>query len=235
MTSDKYWAIAHWDSTERQWWVRIEDWDDHHRGDTTAPTLGQVAVNASMVLATLIGFLVPVTVEAHLPDEIAGTVQGIERLIADAARQLDTVVGALRQAGMSGHDIAAFFAARPLSVTACQALLVPNTEIAARGLRGRPEVIAIEWTNDEDELCTYCRVCVDENREAWRGCVDGLSAAIYRGPVTCDCCQQTVAAPEPRPPRPIPESVIRVLGPPTPQNTAYIDFGGRPPLPPGTP
>jgi hypothetical protein len=111
----KYWAITQWDG--HQWLVRVEDYDEVHRGDTTARRLDQVAPNASAVLGAQFGCdssLVEVAVEARLPDQLEDALQAAERYVAHAAIEVESFVAALRQTGLPGHDIATLLAVRSL-------------------------------------------------------------------------------------------------------------------------
>ncbi|MGH9209201.1 MAG: hypothetical protein ACRD2C_00800 [Acidimicrobiales bacterium] len=189
----KYVALPSWDG--QQWLVRVEDYDYVHRGDTTAGRLEQVGPNASLLLAAHFGCdpsHVRVSVEPQLPKEIEHALQVAEGHVADAARHVDAVVAALRQADMSGHDIAALLTERALQAAPQRPLLIPNSEIATYGLDRRPDVIAVEWPDVEVGL-TCCRACVEANHRPWESWPDGTSAAVYDARVRCDICGRDVA------------------------------------------
>jgi hypothetical protein len=112
----KYWAIATWDGG--CWQVRIEDHNEIHRADTTAPTLAKVGPIASMVLAALFGCHpdhVPVSVEIHLPTTIIASLSTAEGLVAQARPQVESAMIGLQHAKVAGPDIAAILAARSLT------------------------------------------------------------------------------------------------------------------------
>jgi hypothetical protein len=197
----EYVALPSWDG--QQWQVRIEDYDYVHRGDTTAGRLEQAGPNASLLLAAHFGGApshVTVSVEPQLPKEIEHALQIAEGYVAEAVRHLEAAVTALRQAEMSGHDIAALLAVRTLRAATQRPLLIPNTEIATYGLSRRPDVLAVEWP-DREVVFTCCRSCVETNRLPWQSWPDGTSAAVYDARGRCDLCGQDVDEAMQEPPR----------------------------------
>lgn len=114
------------------------------------------------------------------------------RLLPDASREVDDVVTGLRELNVSAQDIVALLRSRPLRAEPHRPLVVPNTEIAARGLACRPDVIAVQWEDRGFGITTYCRNCVEEDQSAWRDLPHGTSAVLYEGPVNCDVCYATV-------------------------------------------
>lgn len=189
----EYVAIPWWDG--QQWLVRVEDYNEVHRGDTVAERLAQVGPNASVVVGALFGCdpsIVQVSVEPRLPKEIEYPLQVAEGHVADAARDVEAVVVALRQANMAGHDIAAVLSERALQAGPRRPLLVPNSEIATYGLGQRPAVLAVEWA-DADVVLTCCRACVETDVRPWQERPNAASAAVYNGPGRCDICGHDVA------------------------------------------
>lgn len=185
----KYVAFPTWDG--QQWQVRVEDDDDEYRGDTSGGRLDEVPDSVRVFLAGQLGVYIPdmpVWVEPQLPDQVEHALQHAEGLVRHAAKEVDTVVAALLQAGMFGHDIAALLAERSLQDLPQRPLLIPNSEIAAHGLAHRPDVIAVQWP-DTDVVLTCCRTCIETNRRPWQNEPDGTSAAIYEErTVRCDIC-----------------------------------------------
>lgn len=191
-----YVARPSWDG--QQWQVRVEDYDDVHRGDTTAGRLDQVGPKAAALLAAQFGCLpshLRVSVEPELPKPIAYALQVAEDSVAAAARQVEDVATALRQGNVPGHDVAAILAERALYAAPRRPLLIPNAEIAAYGLSHRPEVVAIEWP-ERETVFTCCRTCVEWRSGPWQNQREGTSALVYDARGRCDLCGQDLAAPE---------------------------------------
>lgn len=184
----KYVAIPSWDG--QQWRIRIEDYDGVHRGETTAVRLEQVARAASRWLNASFGiyqYPFEVSVEPRLPEQVDGALEVADAHVAKATREVEAVVTGLRQAHMSGQDIAALLAERALTAAPRQPLLISNSEIASYGLGLHPEVLAVEWV-DGDTVLTCCRACVEGRIRAWQDPPHRFSAAIYDGPDQCDFC-----------------------------------------------
>jgi hypothetical protein len=192
----RFFALASWDG--QQWEVRVEDHDDVHRGDTTAGYLDEVPDSVRVVLIDQLGGYVPdlpVWVEPQLPKPIQYALQIAEDHVADAARQVEDVATALRQANVPGHDIAAILAERALYAAPQRPLLIPNCEIAAYRLGRRPDVAAVEWP-ERGTMLICCRACVENNPRAWGSQPDGTSAAVYEARGLCDLCGRPIAPPE---------------------------------------
>lgn len=118
----KYWALATWDG--QCWQIRIEDYDEIHRADTTAQTLAEVGPIASTVLAVMFGCHpdhVEMSVEARLPDTVTTSLRAAEGLVAQATPHVQSAVIGLRHAHVPDRDIATILAARPLTAEAQQA------------------------------------------------------------------------------------------------------------------
>jgi trans-aconitate methyltransferase len=116
--SIKYWAIATWNG--QQWDVRIEDYDERHRGDTQADNLELVTKNASAILAFEFGCHpdhLTLGREIRLPAPVAEALDAAEGFIASAAACLCGANTALRQAGVPEADIATLLAERKLDAT----------------------------------------------------------------------------------------------------------------------
>lgn len=191
----KFVALASWDG--QQWQVRVEDYDDVHRGDTTAGRLDEVPQSVRVFLIDqLMVYLpdLPVWVEPQLPKPIQYALQVAEDYVAEAARQVEDIATALRQANVPGHDIAAILAERALYAAPRRPLLIPNSEIAAYRLDRRPEVVAVEWP-ERGTVLVCCRACVENNPRAWGSQPDGTSAAVYEARGNCDLCGRPIAAP----------------------------------------
>jgi hypothetical protein len=202
-----YRAITRWNGHE--WWTGVEDPDGHHVAESTAAHLAQVADNARQRLEQAERHVyqqlgkhrfgdpadAELHVDVHLPGPIESDLHAAESHVADATKETDAVVAALRHANMSGHDIAALLTQRSLQHLPQRPLLIPNREIASHGLTNRHDVIAVEWTDGNDTL-TCCRTCVEKNRRPWRKRRDATSAAVYDSRVLCDVCGQKIAARE---------------------------------------
>lgn len=221
----KYVALPSWDG--QQWQVRVEDYDYQHRGDTAAGRLDQVGPNASVLLAAQFGCepsQVTVSVEPELPKEIDHALQVAEGHVAEAARQVEAVVMALRRGNMCGHDVALLLAERVLRAAPERPLLIPNSEIGSYGLSRRPDVVAVEWP-DQQVVLTCCRRCVESNPRAWENHPDGTSAAVYEPRRRCDMCGRDVAVPVP----PIEEAGRRSPSrPPASPRDDDVNPGGEP-------
>lgn len=115
----KYLALAAWNG---RWWdVRVVDYDDRLRVQTTAERLEDVGTNAAASLAGQFGCKpeqLTVPVKVVLPDEVTPFLDTAERHVALAGTSLGPVVEVLRRQGMRGQDIAAVLAMRALTVTA---------------------------------------------------------------------------------------------------------------------
>lgn len=114
----RYWAIATWNG--EQWDVRIEDYDERHRGDTQADNLELVTKNASAILAFDFGCHpdhLAFGREIRLPAPIDDCLNAAEGFVASAADSLQGALSALRQSGVPEADIATLLAARKLDAT----------------------------------------------------------------------------------------------------------------------
>ncbi|MGH9213049.1 MAG: hypothetical protein ACRD2C_20615 [Acidimicrobiales bacterium] len=183
-----YIAVPSWDG--QQWQVRVQDWNDQHRGDTSAPRLDQVAPNAALLLGARFGCdpdLLAVSVEPELPKEIEHAFEVAEAYFAQGANDVEAAITALRQIDVCGHDIAAIVGERDLSGGPRRPLLIPNSEIATHGLADRPNVVAVQWL-DRHVVLTCCRACVDNKARPWQINPQGTSAAVYEPGGRCDLC-----------------------------------------------
>ena len=114
----KYWGVATWNG--QQWDVRIEDYDQGHRGDTTADNLELVTKNASAILAFDFGCHpdhLAIGREIRLPVPIDDCLNAAEGFVASAADCLQGALSALQQAGLTKADIATVLAERKLDAT----------------------------------------------------------------------------------------------------------------------
>jgi hypothetical protein len=52
----------------------------------------------------------------------------------------------------------------------------------------------VTWEDRGFETTTYCRDCLEDDRNLWRDLPHGTSALIYDGPVRCSSCNRDIPA-----------------------------------------
>ena len=172
----KYVALPTWNG--QHWDVRIEDYDERHRSDTTACRLGQVRFTTRTTLGVLYGYppsLDMVWVEPILPPEAETALAHAGSQPTPEPAKVATAAAALRDMGLCRHDIALVLSDRGLpdplpspveagpdpgvfglhrsqdvaSSTCCQ----PGT--VADGVQGM-DALVLALVADDDNRCSVC-------------------------------------------------------------------------------
>jgi hypothetical protein len=180
----------------KRWHVRIEA-AGGRAYDLETPSLDDVETAVWDLVTGAVpdppgGFLV----EVRLPPAIGGRLELVERLRAQAARELQSAVDEMDQAGFAPRDVDYLIGEQGRVVLGRQRAAVTNAEIARQGLVDHPDAVAVSWDDHGHFATLTCRSCVESNtREYAELPPEDENALVYdENDLYCDRCGKDIVA-----------------------------------------
>jgi hypothetical protein len=184
--------------TGRGWNVAVEDVDGW--AAVQVRDLADVEPQIRKHIASVTGTdpaAIDLEVDVRLPPAIQLHLDLIASLCNDVDDEVDQVLAAMRELGLSRGDIGRVIALR---YQPPRPLMISNHELADHGLDAHPLATGVEWDDHGFALTRTCRRHIDSTRGLYRQLVpEGLNAIVYPGAekFVCDFCHEGDDSPGP--------------------------------------